>query len=244
MAVPIKLMIVGDSHSTAVAEAASDWGAAEFSSVAVLRIPSKRGEHAGTPMDEIEDAVRSLEERDLLCSMVGGNQHQMIGLIQHEIPFDIIEPGGTVHATERLLIPYGAMFDTFYEHISEGRDGKHMRSLRGAARCRMVHAAPPPPKEEEADILKKYQTVFWALGIVEKGISPPQLRAKLGRLQVDVLGKICREMGIELIEPPPGTQSNDGFLFPQYHANDATHANAAYGRLVLDQLAAMASAHA
>ena len=44
---------------------------------------------------------------------------------------------------------------------------------------------------------------------------------------------------IELIKPPTDTVKKSGFLKEEFYANDATHANAQYGLLVLNQLTDM-----
>jgi hypothetical protein len=59
-------------------------------------------------------------------------------------------------------------------------------------------------------------------------------------LQVDVLLKLTVDFNIGLLLPPDSTLTPLGFLDPAFYANDATHANAAYGELVLQQLEKLA----
>ena len=41
---------------------------------------------------------------------------------------------------------------------------------------------------------------------------------------------------VTLLYPPKITLTSKGYLKPEYYANDATHANADYGELVLQQI--------
>ena len=64
-------------------------------------------------------------------------------------------------------------------------------------------------------------------------------QAPMGAGKTTLIAAICKEMGVELIKPPTDTVKKSGFLKEEYYANDATHANAKYGLLVLNQLTDM-----
>lgn len=84
--------------------------------------------------------------------------------------------------------------------------------------------------------MKRFETDFARKGLAEKGLSPAQLRQQIWELQNEVMGDILAEDGITLLSPPSGTVTEDGFLHSNYYANDATHANVAYGEKVLEQI--------
>ncbi len=94
----------------------------------------------------------------------------------------------------------------------------------------------PPPKESTAHILKSVETAFLERGIQDAGVSPAPLRLRFWHMQNEVLGALLAEHGIPLLPPPPGTQTPDGYLHPDFYASDATHANNAYGARVLQQI--------
>jgi hypothetical protein len=193
-----------------------------------------------------EDAlamIRQLAPTDLVVSAIGGNQHQVFGLIQHPIPFDLFEPGdeSAVLAEGVELLPYWVVCDVFEAGL-RGKDGSRLARVGEVAPCRVVHVAPPPPKADEAHIRRRHETAFVAGGLVEKGITPAPVRLKLWRLQIELSRRLCEEWRIGFIPPPSEALTPDGYLDPAYYANDATHANAEYGRLVLRQLEAFVAA--
>jgi hypothetical protein len=116
-----------------------------------------------------------------------------------------------------------------------------VQKIRGAARCAVFHLAPPPPKQDVDHILSNPDSDFTKAGILENGVSPAPLRLKLWELQMRVLRKLCEEWDVGLVPPPGEAVDSSGFLKRDYYAKDATHANAAYGELVLRQLERLAA---
>jgi hypothetical protein len=68
------------------------------------------------------------------------------------------------------------------------------------------------------------------------------LRYKLWRAQSSLLRAFCAELGIVFVPAPIGAQDAEGLLSEPYWGDDATHANAAYGELVLDEIASRLAA--
>jgi hypothetical protein len=56
------------------------------------------------------------------------------------------------------------------------------------------------------------------------------------QLQVDVLRRLTEEWDVQLLPPPAQALDAQGYLAPAYYADDATHANAAYGELLIEQV--------
>lgn len=100
----------------------------------------------------------------------------------------------------------------------------------------MVHLLAPPPKADSDFIQQHHDSQFAADGIATLGVSSPQLRLKFWQMQNRALADICADLSIETIAPPAAACDADGFLSREFYARDATHANAAYGELVLQQL--------
>jgi hypothetical protein len=61
-------------------------------------------------------------------------------------------------------------------------------------------------------------------------------RLLLWEIQQDLLANVAQYCRCNFLRPPSASVDADGFLKPDYWYNDLTHANAAYGRLVIDQL--------
>lgn len=181
--------------------------------------------------------ARSLRPTDVIVSVIGGNQHAVVGTIQHPRPFDFILPGERVRAVARRteIIPFGSLYDYFANGIRE-RDGKSLAALRAATRARIVQLQSPPPKGSNGFIKKRHDTQFAEQGISRFGVSSPELRMKFWKLQNLVLEELCAELDIELLPPPPQALDIKGFLGRSFYARDATHSNSGYGELVLAQL--------
>lgn len=233
-----RIFIIGDSHTDAIRKALKRHGGGNGFEISALRFAKlKDGKEIGDlSLETVEEVVSNLDEDDLLVSTTGGNQHQVFGLIQHPVAFDFHEPNH--FSVMHEVIPYNALWDVFEMGI-RGKDGELLRRLRRAAKCRFWHLAPPPPKESEAHILQRFETHFANQGIADKGITPSLIRLKLWMLQCRVLERVCSELDIGLLPPPQQGQTPEGFLAHEFYANDATHANEAYGELVLQQLEGM-----
>jgi hypothetical protein len=169
--------------------------------------------------------------------MIGGNQHAVLSTIQHPRTFTFMLPGDEGAQSAAELIPHRALAQHFDAGI-RGRDGKSLEALRKATRARLVHLQSPPPKRDNDHILKHHENLFAAENIADLGVSAPELRLAFWRLQASVLEQLCAELGIEILPPPPASLDADGYLAPDFYANDATHANPSYGELVLQQIEA------
>lgn len=190
-----------------------------------------------TSFEDFLVIARSLGPADILVSAVGGNQHAVVSTIQHPTPFDFALPGDPSRLTDENveMIPFRSMYNFFVSGVRH-RDGESLAALRAATKARIIHLPSPPPKADNDFIIRYHDTQFATRGIAVTGVSPPNLRLKFWRLQNQVLGEVCEELGIEMLPVPEEACDADGFLARDYYAKDATHANEAYGELVLLQL--------
>jgi hypothetical protein len=242
-----RILVFGDSHTDALYRALAKRAGSGKADIRVMRfLKLKNGKEVGHVSPEgAASMVAEAAAGDLIASAIGGNQHQSFGLIQHPVPFDFIEPGSPKPDQPQLgeLIPYRTMW-TVFERGLRGKDGQRLTALRQATGRPIYHLLPPPAKESAEHILKRHESAFREAGLAERGVAPAPLRLKLWRLQCAVLESLCAEWGIRLLPPPKGTQTPEGFLKPAYYSDDATHANTAYGELVLRQLEAVAQSTA
>lgn len=135
-------------------------------------------------------------------------------------------------------MPYAQLLEYFVTGL-KNKDMKKFAQLKEKSKCNVVHLIPPPPKESNEHILKHHEAHFSNNGILDFGVSDPIFRNKVWNIQVDALKIIADEWGFELIYPPPEAVNESGFLGVDYYANDATHANAEYGALIIKQLIKM-----
>jgi hypothetical protein len=232
-------LIYGDSHCEAVFQAAElRHRKRRPTPIAIHRARRLKGDKilGDTSLVDFIELSRSLTDFDVVISMIGGNQHAVFSTIQHPIPFDVLEPGAGKETLRpgTQLIPYRAVASILHSGI-RGRDGRSLRAVRDATRARLVHIMPPPPKRD-SEFIHSYHESRFREEIAELGVSPPELRIKIWRMQRALMKEFCDELGIELMDPPLAALDADGFLLPDYYAKDATHANRAYGLLILEEL--------
>lgn len=236
-----RVALFGDSHSYAVQRAI------ERRETKGRRIPliahRLRKEKAGkilgdTSFEEFLEKVREFTADDVVFSLIGGNQHAVFSTIQHPRPFDILMPGESgPPAPGAELIPY-RVASAFLAEGVEGRDGKSIAALRAATDARVIHVMPPPPKRDNGFILSYHETRFAEDNIAALGVSSPALRMKVWKLQTRLLQALCAKLGVETMMPSADALDADGFLAEDYYANDATHANASYGEVLLKEIEA------
>lgn len=240
----IRILVVGDSHTHAIKRAlkARMQAPNERVEIEAYRFSSIKNdkEIGDLSTDQILSRISMMDSQDLVVSTIGGNQHQALSLVQHPVPFEMYMPSesGPSVVQEQSIIPYAQMWDVFERGLL-GRDGTRLQQIRKVARCMVAHLSPPPPKEDAAHILKRHESDFAKAGILTKGVSPAPLRLKMWRLQISVLEKLTKEWDIEFLPPPAQALDANGFLAPAYYADDATHGNASYGALLIEQISGL-----
>lgn len=236
------IVFFGDSHTAAVRSALPKISLPSDVQVTVHQLTRiKNGQLIGTISHA--DAVlvcKQLTEADLVVSMIGGNQHSVLGLVQHPVPFDFFDAQGSFDSADGVTLIPRAAIKSFFDTGLRKNDCARIQALAAAGPHRTIHLAAPPPKADEAHILKRVETAFAVANIFEKGISPAPLRRKVWEMQCEVMSEILSEDGIDLLPPPPQTVTADGFLDPAFYARDATHANASYGLALLQQVLELA----
>ncbi len=238
-----KVLVLGDSHTQALAqahEARTAQGAVQFDINWLAKRDGERPRGNLEMADALERAAL-LQPGDIIAISILGTLHNIYGLLRHEQPFDVFDTGDETMALEEgcSVVPEKALWDMFKDTSEQYR--KKTAALRSRAGCHVYHLATPPPKEDNefiASRIKRYR----GRSAAEAGVNHPSTRLKLWRLEMRVLAELCAEWTVRFLPAPAEAQTPDGFLKPEGYANDATHANAAYGELVLRQLEAVAEA--
>lgn len=233
------VLLFGDSHAYAIQRAIEKrQGKGRPVPLTAHRLAKmKNGKQQGdTSFEDFLDMIRALGPHDIVLSTIGGNQHAVFSTIQHPQRFDFFDPNGVIAVEETAeIIPYRTLAGVFEKGI-RGRDGKSLAALRKATTARLIHIVSPPPKKDNAFIEQFHESHFASEGITASGVSSPGLRLKFWELQTRLLQQLCDELGIEVMLPPAEALDSKGFLATDYYANDATHANHAYGELVLREI--------
>lgn len=223
-------LIVGQSHVEAVVCAIKGVGGFEIVNLNAVDRSTSISEKI-----KIGGYIPEPQANLLVASMIGGNFYNTFGLIENSIPFEFAEPGEADFRPDhrRQLITY----ELLYHYFSGAMRGGFLRSivdLRDYYGNPFLHIISPPPIGNDRHIAENPGGYFGDK--IHLGVAPANLRGKLYRLHTRVVVEFCRENGIPTLPPPPEAVTENGFLARPFWKNDPTHANADYGRLVLEQL--------
>ena len=173
---------------------------------------------------------------DFVISCFGGNAHNVLGLVQHPIPFEFrFEDELLEESLENLeIIPISLI-----EEIMQSQGGFpetiwSLRNLRNYYSGILLHCESPPPIYDE-DYLIKYAGPFAEM-FEKNGITHANLRRKLWRLHSRLIKNECDLLGIHFISAPSNFLTLTGFLTENGLAQDTTHASKEYGRSVIYQI--------
>lgn len=229
----LPILIIGQSHSEALLAAQRQL---ESPDVEIENLNARHRELKVADKIKMNGYLPSKRSRKLVASMIGGNFHNTFGLIENVVRFDFAVPGEDdfVLSEGRQLVTYELIKHYFTEIMNRGflQSIKALRDFY--APSRFIHICSPPPIEDNDHIIAHPGGVFKSK--VQLGVTPSKLRRKLYDLHSHVVEEFCKVQGIDLLLPPGQAVTSEGFLARPYWMADPTHANAAYGQLVLDQL--------
>lgn len=176
--------------------------------------------------------------RSAIFSLIGGNAHNIMGLMRHEEPFDfvlsekpelpLIEGSRTISESE--------IYDIMRLSISNELENV-LRALSGELHVPMFHIESPPPIRNTEHILANLDPFFHSHE--HRNISPAHLRYKLWRIHSRVMSDLCGQYGLTFVPVPNVAFDQDGFLLEELTPDNATHANAKYGSLIIAQIQAL-----
>lgn len=229
-----RVLVIGMSHVEALAQALRPDEAASVRIINLNRAPK---------LYSVADNLLSPDaypgpEPELVCLSVGGNFHNIFGLIELPQPISLRDARrGSVpldaEAAARHWLPHGLMRAHFQRRLE--RLLQHLEPLhRRFAGARFLHLSAPPPIGDAAH-LRAHPGIFASR--MARGIAPFDLRQALYRIQRDIAAERAQALGARFLDPPAAALDRQGALAEGYWADDPTHGNAVYGRLVLDQIA-------
>jgi len=180
--------------------------------------------------------ANSIAEADIIISTVYGNEHNVLGLVNHPRPFDFILNNS---CNNNLSVQSEFVKKSYVEDalVSRTRPNEilleKLRQIAGSAKP-IFHLQSPPPIPSEDHIFKYPEK--YGPRLKERGVAPKCLRLKLWKLFSQIIHNYCDQSNIDFVPNPTSVEDSEGFLKEMYWAEDATHGNKQYGTQVLDNL--------
>jgi len=233
------ILAIGTSHLAALEEASRQNGSAPRVAFVQLRDPGYRGalvrsDGGATSLNRrLADDVTE-RSRELIVSLVGGNKHNIFGLLNHPRPFDFVlsEEPELPFTPGAECVPAELVADSLAKRAAN--ELELLRTLRRATKVPMVHMESPPPNPS-VEHIRRHPGVFRDR-IDALGIAPPHLRYKLWRVHSSVVRRVCAEVGIVFVPAPRESQDARSMMLEAAWADDPTHGSPWYGALVLRQI--------
>ncbi|WP_343116081.1 hypothetical protein [Ostreiculturibacter nitratireducens] len=226
------ILVVGMSHVEAIDRALDDADRRQIRVLALNREPGIFDVKANRlDLSAITGCCPKV-----VCLSLGGNFHNIFGLLELPQPIRIGDPtlGSVPAPPKRLFVPHDLMRLHFERRID--RLLSHAEAIHEHfCEARFFYLCAPPPIADETH-LARHPGVFRSR--LHMGFAPHDLRVALHRLQRDIYAARAARNGAVFLDPPMQACDAGGFLGRDYWANDPTHGNAAYGRLVVDQIRA------
>jgi hypothetical protein len=237
------ILVIGLSHMWALEEASRrNGGAPDIAFVQLLdrnlrwKFETRPGIEPSLP-PRLAKAVGE-RSRELIVSLVGGNKHNILGLLNHPRPFDfvLLEEPDLPFTPGAECVPVELVADSLAKRVANELD--FLRALRRATKLPIAHVESPPPNPS-AEHIRRHPGIF--KGRMDSlGVAPAHLRYKLWRVHSAIVRAACAEAGIVLIPVPREALDAQSMLVESAWANDPTHGSAWYGSLVLKQIHAVA----
>lgn len=258
----MKIICIGNSHVAALSTAAvADWGSgcphrfdlhvgrlghAEYlpvvdpsgriNPVLARDIRDAGAGRASSRLHFVGTGTQGGPDRTVLVSMVGGNAHNLMGLVEPEARFDFVlaERPDLPLAGDAEILPQ-AQVAAILDRAVQAEIAPILKALRAAAGTEIWHMESPPPIASNDHIAQYMEDRFRQNGKAPR-VSAPSFRYKLWRLHSAAMRRLCEDLGIRFIPHPAEAVDEGGFLLPQHVPANATHAAPSYGRLQLAQL--------
>jgi hypothetical protein len=243
------VLLVGSSHAEVLARSQVSLGSQSLFRLKTILLHAPRyvpwgtwqdGEYSVNPL-LMADIARTIRTKKFshVTMMIGGSTHFELGAVNSPRKFDFLIPGreDLPFTPGAELIPYDLVRQLFLrEEKNILKPLFRARELTNAVSCLCA----PPPVADAAKIFEhmpdEHRDSARSLGV-----PPPVFRYKLWLAYTSAVREICQSARIELIDPPPQSIDENGFLKDEF-SYDTLHGNARYGAAVLAQIGARIAA--
>ncbi len=173
-----------------------------------------------------------------------GNQHSENFIFQTRPLFTLIGIKDEDDNTEEVAIPIPiTLIKSYFERITPSFDdlSRLIPLMSGALSITILSGPAPTPRVHIKNVMgedKFYSAIATELGLEVDSLTltSDSLRLRLWEVVTEMLKGRAVEWGINFLEAPKESRDNAGMLSREYWG-DVTHANSAYGRLLIQELA-------
>jgi hypothetical protein len=172
-----------------------------------------------------------------------GNQCNSLFLIEQPLRFDFVPR--RLHSLpveeDAVIVPEALVRAKLQSLI--GPLGDVLTALKAQTHCRIALVGTPPPKGDNEHLRSLLAPEFacydnlLAVTVEQVRLTSPIVRLKLWHVLQEIYQEQAERGGVEFIPVPDIVADEAGFLKPVFSAVDVTHANPAYGRVMLTHLA-------
>lgn len=244
----IRTVICGQSHNTALWRAILT-PADDGRPTRAMEIALRFGLASLPRPKSVPDYDRAVAEmgRDRNAVLIwGGNQANADFLLAPGRPIDVVPRGygDTEVAPDAQVVPESALRAHFAPSVS--RIGEILGLLgRPPGRKRIVLGIQPPLPDDQVvrrHLLKRKGYFFGksqelSVDPASVPILRPPVRRKLWFVLMEMYREEAERHGALFLPFPPAAADAAGYLKPAFSAEDGTHANVQYGRLMIEHLA-------
>lgn len=225
-----RIMVLGNSHTEAIESAARSVSVlGSICKVDIIWLKTPR--HGRVELNDALEIIRELKSDDILAITYLGSMHNNLGMFEHERPIGIIYCGFDAGAEDYEIIPAALMRQHFMQRVSEEKLINRIVKLVG---CRIVHFPPPPPKRILTKGTKQVRRADGSTFAMK--FAQPALRLAIREIELEAVNAYLKQLGVTVLPTPAQALDKDGFLEGAFASSDMTHANVAYGNLVLEQI--------
>jgi hypothetical protein len=190
---------------------------------------------------EYWDEVIRLSPRRTVVLAIGGNEHNSLFLLASGTPFDFVSSDFSDQPIQDnvLIIPERLVRMRFDR--AQSCYNAFMIELSRSGASKVVVLGSPPPKNNDDELRRLIQNEYYFSSRIRTPynhlqFTPPPIRLKLWSAVQDSLAELASRHGAAFLSAPASASDEEGFLKPEFWAQDATHANSVYGALMLTNI--------
>lgn len=240
MPAPPTTAIIGMSHVTALARAATPAEAGAIRFINLRATP----ELVEMKTARLAPGFWQGPDPELVCLCLGGNLHNLICLMESSDPFALGDAaqGAVAGGEGRHFVPQDMMRAYIAQRLAQVFALAAAIHARFPA-ARFLHLSSPPPVRQGPVLTEAEKAAGGAKAMTQYlvfDVNPPPLRLAVFALQNALYADCAARLGADFLPPPQGALTPEGLLADGFWDDDPTHGNAAWGRLMLDQITAAA----